>query len=365
MGILQEGVNAVANLFGDSDDSTLRERLLDPNNIEQKPTEPVVSFREPAPEESPDTYEGLEEYELASFAGDTGDFDPWEGEDFNLEPEGNKQEIVETKLYDDAEQGFNDDSLGLPMTKHGARKDYFNDVKIAENGSEKGLTKTPTDERFMPFDSIEGTGPDASMSKQEIGYGVKIPKKWFSDDKNKWPMVEGVRIDIKKGITRDQATAMTENIIDDSFKQASSKFTKWEDMSEMEKVFWADLTYNGGAKAINKNPKARAAANAGRTVEGMVLALDFIKANDKPMRGLLNRRLSRYNQAALEITGTPVVEEYVFGKEIKIKFSSDFMTDKISEKLAKKIKANDGWLTVSRGGDNEDDLFKADDNYKF
>ncbi len=360
---IKESIDAVVSFFNGKD-TTLRERLLDPLNEEQDTAEPVaeVVIKQPAPEQVPETYEGLEEYELTSLIKDTEDLDLWDGTDYSLETED--QDIAaQEQLAADSEQGYDDDSLGVLVSKEAARREHLEDIKRVENA--KGLVRTATDERFMPFDSIEGTGPDSSMSNQEIGHGIKIPKVWFEKDKNKWPVVEGVHIDISKGITKDQEEVMLQNLFDDSFKQASSKLNKWKDMTEMEKVFWADLTYNGGAKAINKNPKAKAAANAGRTVEGMILALDFIKVNHKISRGLLNRRLSRYNQAALEITGAPVIEEYRFGKGAKVKFSSDFITDKVSQKFAKKINNNDGWYVIVKGDVDNSFNHKADDNYKF
>jgi len=376
MNILQEGVKAISNFLGtDQPETTLRERLLDPANVDQDarevsdapaPTEAIL--RQPAPEEAPETYEGLDEFEINSLLDEDlqDDFDPWDGEDFNLEnpTEMERNAKLQEEMYRDAEQGIEDDTLGVLMTDEAAKREHLEDVKIAENAGAKGYVKSTSGARFMPFDSLEGQGPDKGMSKQEIGYGIKIPKVWFSKDKKKWPKIDGVPVDISKGITEEQATTMLRDVLEDSDKTAKTKLSKWSDMTAQEKVFWSDLTYNMGAKAIDKNPKAKAAANAGRTVEAMVLALDSIRAAGKPLPGLLNRRLTRYNQAALEITGAPVVEEYNFGEEIKIKFSSDFMTDKVSPKFAKKIKANDGWLTISKGG-VDSFVKKADDNFKF
>lgn len=366
MALLEQGVKAISNFFG-GEDTTLRERLLDPNNeeilIEEEPN--IIRQPEPEPKE---TYEDLDEFELDSITDDDdGDFfDPWEGETFDLEVDQRMKNNakLQEQMYGDLSEGLDNQSLGVMVTKEAARKDIFEDLKMRENADKKGLVSTPTGNKFMPFESIEGEGPDSGMSKFEIGYGIKIPKAWLGDDKSKWPVVEDVPVNVKEGMSEDKVLALSETLLEDSYNVSSEKLNKWDDMTEMEKGFWADLTHNGGHRAINKNPEAMKAANAGRTVEGMVLALDFIKYNDKPSRGLLNRRLSRYNQAALERTGVPVVESYKFGKDIEVKFGSSFMTDKISDKLANKIKNNDGWLKISTGGD-DDKVWEVDDDFKF
>lgn len=363
MNMIMDGLTAVGEALGmGGEPESIREEYIQPERV----TQPAPDIKEVEAE----NYDELDEFDFTLMDGTKGsstDFNPWEGEEFNLRNESDQEANVrlQEEMYGEAAQGFENDTLGVKVTQQTARKEHTKDIMKMENGAEVGLIKTTTEEKFMPIDSIEGTGPDASMSTQEIGYGIKIPKSWLGKDKSKWPKVQGVTLDIKKGITKEQAEAMMSSELEKSYKAAEPKLSKWRDMTEKEKVFWADLTYNGGAKAINKNPKAKAAANLGNTVEGMILALDFIKAGGKASRGLLNRRISMYNQAALEITGAPVIEEYEFGKDIKIKFSSHFMTDKVSKKLAKKVKANEGWLTISKGGDREGVKFEANDNYKF
>jgi ribosomal protein L21E len=71
-----------------------------------------------------------------------------------------------------------------------------------------------------------------------------------------------------------------------------------------------------------------------------------------------------YNQAALEVTGAPIIEKYEFGDEIKVKFSSSMMTDKVSKRFTKKINDAGGWYTVTKGSGKQA-TWEVGDNFKF
>ncbi len=253
----------------------------------------------------------------------------------------------------------------VDQTETNARSVHLNEVKGLENDKRVGLETLGGVSKFMPIESIEGTGPDKeNMSKFEIGYGVKIPKSWLTDDESKWPVVQGVSVNIKNGITDEQATAMTKDLLDKSYKSASKSVSGWEKLSEREKSFWADLTYNGGSGAIAKNTKAVEASKKGLTVEAMINVFNFIKAGNKQRRGLLNRRLSMYNQAALSITGAPVASSYeIKDGSVNIQFSNGFMTNKVSKRLADKINGNKKTYTIK--AKLKDGSYKVDKNYNF
>lgn len=364
MSIIDTGIQVVKDFMGS---------VTEPESIREQIVQPRIT--QPAPVPEPVSPTNMQEYEQPEDFGDViqrfpdpivDDFDLGKPSDYDLRTDA-EVEQEETDALRDAEItdiGMEEQTLGVKTTESRAKVEHLNEVKALENPREKGLVKGQGSERFMPFESVEGTGPDSGMSKYEIGYGIKIPKTWLSKDKRSWPTIDGVVVDISKGITKEQAESLSKKSLDKSYKAAKKRLTKWDDMTNKEHAFWGDITYNGGDGAINKNPKAKAKANEGYTVEAMVLALDFIKMGKTPSRGLLNRRLTMYNQAALEVTGAPIIDQYKFGKNIQIKFAYNFMTDKVSKKFSDKIKKSDGWLTITTGGDM-DKVIKVGKNYKF
>ena len=346
--ILKEGIDMVKGFFEPSKEPTIRERILQPDPVEPEQVE--VDLPEPG----------------SYWADDKDSFDPGPSESYNMvtemEREARSQEEMNS-MEDKAIESVHSGETAIKRTPVQVRTSHLDYVKKTENGSRKGFEKDATGGRFMPISSMEGEGPDSGMSDMEIGYGIKIEKSWLTNDRSKWLKIDGVPVDIRKGISEDQASSMTKEYLDKAYKTASSKLKHWDKMAESEKAFWADLTYNGGAKAINKNPKAMAAANSGHTVEAMILALDYIKAGGKIARGLLNRRLSMYNKAALEVAGAPIIEEYRMGDSIEVKFSSSLMTDKASKEFTNKVNRSD-WYKITKGN-YQVGVWGVQDNYQF
>lgn len=286
--------------------------------------------------------------------------------DVSTHTEQAAEEDWQKTMYDQAAEDIVEENLGAEMSENEARAEHWEEVKNIENPQEIGMAQTPTGSRFMPFKSMEGQGPDKKMSEYEIGYGVKVPQSWFGKDKKQWPLVDGVVVDISKGLTREQAKTMSTEILKISYGQAETNLgSEWDNATEREKTFWADLTYNGGKSAMKKNPNAMRAAKAGLGVEAMVKTLDFIGAGGKKARGLLNRRISMYNQAALGISGAPIIERYEFGPDIKVQFSSPFRTKKMGKKLTKKINENDGWYKVTSGPSGDPISREVNEDFRF
>lgn len=270
-----------------------------------------------------------------------------------------------SQLQAGIDSSMRDGSFAVKKTKYSATQSLVEDIKRRENPQQKGLTTSPSGEKvFMPFNSMEGRGSDKANSVMEIGYGTKILEAWLSKDKSKWPVVDGVPVDVSKGITMQQAASMARASLDTSFKAAKGKVAGWDEATEMQKKYWIDLAYNGGPAVFERNPNAMKALQNGFGIEGMIRTLDYIKAGGKVVRGLLNRRLSMYNEAALEHAGAPVVTEYVFGPDIKVKFGSKFLTKGMSSAMSKKINDAGGWLTVSHGG-TETKSRKVGENFRF
>jgi len=284
-----------------------------------------------------------------------------------LESDEGADEAAVDAAFDIDLKKFEGGTLVSSQSEQQAVTSHYNQLKSMENPEERGLVKGKTGDRFMPFESAEGRGPDKSMSKFEIGYGIKVPEKWFSKDKKNWPVVDGVPLDISKGATREQADSMLRSAQENSRKSAKKRLTKWDDMTEGERVFWTDLTYNGGAGAIDKNPKAKALANKGFTTEAMIAALDFIRSAGELSRGLLNRRVSLYNQAAVEVNGAPIIEEYKFSQgSVDVKFAHKFMTNTVSPAFEVK-NGKGGWLNIitKDAGEPKAVTKKMDRNHNF
>lgn len=365
--ILQGGINAVKEFIGGEPEPTIRERINAPGEAIRQPVPEQEEIRyENDFDDIPDIPEMPENYDPPAYGREDDSFDLGQPDDYDFRTEQDIQDTLwnNGKLEQQGIEAIDGDATALESSPIQAKSQHLEDIKTMENREEKGLVKSHTGDKFFPTDSMEGQGPDSGMSTMEIGYGVKVPKTWLTGDKRSWPIIDGVKVDVSKGITKQQAESLSRDLMEKAYKAASPKLSSWSKMTEKEKTFWADLTYNGGASAINKNPKARAAANAGHTVEGMILALDFIKAGGKVARGLLNRRISMYNQAALEVTGAPIIEKYEFGDEIKVKFSSSMMTDKVSKRFTKKINDAGGWYTVTKGSGKQE-TWEVGDNFKF
>lgn len=277
--------------------------------------------------------------------------------DFNLKTDIEVDEELYGADVDTAIDAVSNNKTGMLLKPDAALEKHSSELRLAENPQKIGLK----DGVFRSY-TDQGAG-SPGMTDQAIGYGIRIEEKWLTDDRKKWPKIDGVPVDVREGITEDQADRWSRQILKSAHTRASKKLKGWDKMPEMTKAFWADLVYNGGIGAIDKNPKAKAAMNSGNTVEGMILALDYIKTDGKPSEGLLKRRLNMYNQAALELTGVPVVESYEFGDKVKLKFSSMFMTDKVSDKFADRVNKQDTYLLTKAGGKRRN--ASVDSNFKF
>jgi len=256
------------------------------------------------------------------------------------------------------------------LSKAGARYQYNDKLREWENPNGSGYEEYKGKKKFMPFESIEGTGSDPGNSKYEIGYGVKIKQSWISDNRENWPKINGIPTDIREGISKEKAQEWCLELQDKAYNQAKrSASSAWTNLSEAEKTLWTDLTYNGGAKAIDKNPKAKEALTKGYSVEAALKTLDYIHAGSKgkarSLRGLLNRRLSMYNNVALDLPGVPVIDSYSIEEgNVKVNFSSQFNTDKVSSSYLKKLNQNKSLSFKVKPGMPEGD-YKANKEYDF
>jgi len=245
-----------------------------------------------------------------------------------------------------------------------AKRTYMKQLKGFENPKQKGLTETPQGKRYMPIDSGEGKTKNNPTGK-EIGFGIVIRPEWLSKDKSKWPVIENVPVDVSKGITEHQANTLYTSFVEDAYKVASKKLKGFEELTPYEQMFWTDGVYNGGDGFVaHKNPKAMKAYKEGYTVEAMLKVLDFIGKDPNLHRGLLRRRINFYNQAALEISGAPVIESYTMGDKIRVKFAYRFMTDKVSDKFKKMIEKNKGYMDIKKSK-GKSKVYSMNDKYMF
>lgn len=255
-----------------------------------------------------------------------------------------------------ATQAMSDGNTIVQSTAESARQDLFESLKVSENAENKGFRMTNNGQRFMPTESLEGGKGD--LSAYEIGYGVKIPKKWMSDNPKDWLVLDGEPIDIRKGLTSEQAERLLEEKMNTAV-EAASKVPNFDKMTPKGQMYFADFLYNLGADGMKRNPKSLKALKAGYTTEAIALTLDAINAKGKPYRGLLERRVKGYNEAALEITGAPVIEKYEYGSKVRVKFAYPFMTDTVSNKFKKRV-GEDGWMDVTSTSEEGSKEYKVD-----
>lgn len=255
-----------------------------------------------------------------------------------------------------ATQAMADGNTVAQSTTESAKQDLFDSLKVSENDGNKGFRMTNSGNRFMPFESLEGDKGD--MSKYEIGYGIKIPKKWMSDNQKDWLVLDGEPIDVRKGITQEQADRLLEERMNLAVN-AASKVPNFDKMTPKGQMYFADFLYNLGDDGMQRNPKSLKALKAGYTTEAIALTLDAIRAKGKPYRGLLERRIKGYNEAALEIAGAPTIEKYEYGSSVRVKFAYPFMTDTVSKKFNKQV-GEDGWMNVTSTSEEGVKTYKVD-----
>jgi len=255
---------------------------------------------------------------------------------------------------------------GLTRNKGQANTMYMDMLKKAENPDMKGLTTVNGEKRFMMIKSPKEKKEDG-QSEYEIGYGIKVLDDWLSDDPKKWLKINDIPVNVKEGLTQEQVDTLLQERIGKDRAVTSSQLNHWDNMTEEEKIGWQDLTYNGGIGLLKSSSQAKTAANKGYTMEGLVKLTHFTRAGSQRYRGLLKRRINNYNQAALSVTGAPVIEKYEFGpKGIRIKFSSKLMGPKFSKGFKDKVNAADGWYNVPGSvKEGKDKLYSMNDDYQF
>lgn len=255
---------------------------------------------------------------------------------------------------------------GVTRNKSQANGMYMDIIKKHENPGNKGLTNVNGVPTFMMFKS-QYEKKEEGQSEFEIGYGIKVQNAWLSDSPDKWMKINDIPVDVRKGLTMQQTEDFLKSRMRQDRKDAKANLPTWGNMTEEEKMGWQDLTYNGGSGLLQADSQAKAAATAGYTMEGLAKLSHFTRAGTARYRGLLSRRLNMYNHAALSVSGAPVIEEYTWGPNgIRIKFSSDLISDKFSPSFKKKVSASGGWYDVpGQVKDKEMKSFKINDDYQF
>lgn len=212
-----------------------------------------------------------------------------------------------------------------------ANSDYIEQVKVHENSTKEGFK----DGKFYPINSAEGKGT-LNPSGQEIGYGILVKPEWLGTDESKYPVVDGVPVDVRGGITEEQATALVNDIV--TAKQ-TELFDAYPDIGKMTtplKMYWTDFTYNGGVGAIKKNPSALKALKAKQPVEAVIKTFNYWNTSGTPTRGLFKRRINSYNDMAKQM-GLPLVTSYDWGDGKGVaRFDSKFEKGEGADKFAGK-----------------------------
>ena len=363
-------MKSISEFLGQGADSNgIRQRIMD--NLKPATPEPVVqepvSVKQPLVPDAPNALAPDVMDDLGIHEGDTdetlSDFEPVDVR--------SDAEIAATKRdpgadTDAAIQSISEGRGGLTRNKGQAMTLYLNNLKASENPDKKGLETVNGEQKFMMFKS-PAEKKEPGQSEYEIGYGIKVLDDWLSDDPKKWLQINQVPVNVKEGLTIDQVDTFLKDRMAKDRALSSSQLTKWDNMTEEEKMGWQDLTYNGGIELLKMDSQAKTAANKGYTLEGLVKLTHFTRAGTNRYRGLLRRRINNYNHAALANPGAPVIEKYEYGpKGMRIKFSSKIIGDKFSKGFKYKVNGNDGWYDVPgtvQGG--KDKLYSMNDDYQF
>ena len=266
----------------------------------------------------------------------------------SVEPEQAKVKMPEPEqAFEKVKSG----KLAVRKTREAAESDFIGSIKKWENPDDEGLVGKGSNAMYTKIRSKEGNAGNPKHTEFEIGAGIKILTKWKSRNPKDWPKISGVPVDVYgKGLTPMQLKEFTGQIANSSIK-AVSKIPGYDKMSEAGKMYWADMVYNAGAGSPAMNPNAMKAMKKGHTVEGIVKTFDFVSTTiggkKVGMRGLLRRRLSRYNDVADSEPGVPTVVGYKWAQDgVMVKFDyPGFMTDKVSPEFNKRID-EDGWMKV-------------------
>lgn len=189
---------------------------------------------------------------------------------------------------------------------------YLGRLRQRENSANEGLKGG----RFFPINSLEGKG-DLNPTGKEIGFGMVIKPEWLGKDKAKWPVINGVPMDVKRGLTPEQVEVFVADKVKEVQGDMAKIVPRWDELAPEVKLYFTDFGFNTGANAIrDKNPSAFKALEAGQPIDAMIATFDYwnvTKGGKKEAnRGLLNRRLNEYNEVARSM-GVPEVESYKWG----------------------------------------------------
>ena len=227
-------------------------------------------------------------------------------------PEGVTDSTVETGPM---RQPFKDGESDMAPTGRDEGEllsNYLKRLRPRENATDAGLKGG----RFFPINSLEGKG-DLNPTGQEIGYGMIIKPEWLGKDKSKWPIINGVPMDVKRGLTPEQVDVFVADKVKEVQADLAKIVPRWDELAPEVKLYFTDFGFNTGASAIKtKNPTAFKALEEGHPIDAMVSTFDYWNVTKdgkkEANRGLLTRRLNEYNEVARSM-GIPEAESYKWG----------------------------------------------------
>lgn len=223
------------------------------------------------------------------------------------------------------QDGLRETSEEPPEDDEGrAMSEYVSRMERAENASLEGFRGG----KFYPIKSLEGAG-ELNKTGQEIGYGMIIKEDWLTNDRSKWPIIDGQPTDIRRGLTKAQMDSFTRDKIAEIQENLKGIIPEWDSMKPSLKMYFTDFAYNAGEDAIRvKNPTAFKALQEGQPVDAMIATFDYWNVTQGGIKtakhGLLKRRLNEYNATAKAL-GLPQATSYKWGSgRAKVHFEGEF-----------------------------------------
>lgn len=212
----------------------------------------------------------------------------------------------------------------VPLAKMNSNRNYYTFLMNTENGQNAGLN--PSTNRFYPIKSYEDT--KSGSSDYEIGYGTKLTAEQW---RTKTITAGGRTYDFSNGLSKEDAYNIMVAEVEANYRTALKTLGN-PVIPEEYKIFFADLTYNGGPGLIGPKTTIGRHIKNGDYQAALLSGLKIIntKKNGQPvaLKGLLKRRVMLYNQTAAAVGMPKIIDYKIEDGKASCKFDSSFESRK-------------------------------------
>ncbi len=244
-------------------------------------------------------------------------------------PDVSRQDVNEPPVSITAKQQPAYSAIGKPDASPVEKElpKFVERLKLTENGLKKGFNNST-----KMWSAIESKldSKELNPTGKEIGYGVVIRPEWVGDDESKYPIVDGVPVDVNKPITDRQAVGLLENVMCEKLNELKKAYKEISELPPSSQMLWLDFAYNAGTGAIKGNGskpnKMYQYLKEGKPIAAALETFNYWNANGVPLRGLHDRRIKAWNQMA-KAEGLPLVTEYEWGSGGSTVYFNDMFSE--------------------------------------